>query len=139
MATIQELDDLTKYIRRMLPDLKQLSNMRHNESAGAVEFDWHARHYVVTTVLNVFELKGQSLILTCASILMQAALRTKDRNSKIVGAIVESLRSAEETMRSNPKDGIALLESVKKILVKLIGKPVPPTPQAPRTAPTAAA
>ena len=138
MATIQELDDLTKYIRRMLPDLKQLSNMRHNESAGAVEFDWHARHYVVTSALNVFELKGQSLILTSSSILMQAALRTKDRHSKIVGAIVETLRAAEETMRSKPKDGLALLESVKKTLAKLIVKPIPPTQQAPRTAPAAA-
>jgi hypothetical protein len=139
MATIQELEDLTKYIRKILPDLKQLTNMRHNESAGAVEFDWHARHYLVTSALNVFELKGQSLILTSSSILMQAALRTKDRNSKIVGAIVETLRAAEETMRSKPKDGLALLESVKKTLGKLIGKPIAPTLHTPRTAPAALA
>ncbi|MBI4658757.1 MAG: hypothetical protein HY735_07890 [Verrucomicrobia bacterium] len=123
MATIQELDDLTKYIRRMLPDLKQLSNMRNNETAGAVEFDWHARHFVVTPALAVFELKGQTLTLTCSSILMQAALRTKDKHAKVVGAIIESLRAAEETMRGKPTEGLALLEAVKRSLVKLIGKP----------------
>lgn len=123
MATLDELKDLTGYIRKMLPDLKQLTNMRNNETAGAVEFDWHSRHFLVTPTLNVFELKGQSLILTCSSILMQAALRTKDRNGKIVGEIVETLRTAEETMRSDQKEGLALVEAVKKTLAKLIGKP----------------
>ena len=125
MPTTQELDDLTGYIRKMLPDLKQLSNMRHNESAGVVEFDWHARHFVATAALKVFELKGQSLLLTCSSILMQAALQTKDRNGKIVGEIVETLRSAEETMRGNQKDGLALIGAVKKTLFKLLGSQVP--------------
>ncbi|MBI2949184.1 MAG: hypothetical protein HYY23_16205 [Verrucomicrobia bacterium] len=125
MATTQELEDLTRYIRQMLPDLKQLSNLRNNEGAGVVEFDWHARHFVVTPVLKVFELKGQTLTLTCCSILMQAALHTKDRNGKVVRQIVETLRTAEENMRSNPKEGLALLEAVKRSLTKLIGRPVP--------------
>lgn len=72
MATTQELDDLAQHVRRMLPDLKQLSNLRHNADAGVVEFDWHARHFVVMPTLKVFELKGQSLMLTCSSMLMQA-------------------------------------------------------------------
>ncbi len=127
MATTQELDDLTRHVRLMLPDLKQLSHMRHNEQAGVIEFDWHARHFVVTPTLNVFELKGQSLILTCSSILMQAALRTKDRNGKIVGEIVETLRAAEETMRGNQKEGLALVVAVKKTLLRLVGKQDPNT------------
>lgn len=128
MATIQELNDLTQHIRRTLPDRKQLINMRPNEPAGMVEFDWHARHFIVTPTLNVFELKGQSLILTCSSILMQAALHTKDRNAKVIAQVIDTLRTAEESMRENQKDGLALLEAVKRSLLKLMGRQTLKTP-----------
>ena len=125
MATTQELDDLTQHVRRMLPDLKQLSNLRHNVEAGVLEFTWHARQFVVMTTLKVFELKGQSLMLTCSSMLMQAALHSKDRNFKVVTQVIDSLRSAEELMKNEQHKGLALLGQVRKVLLKLAGKQDP--------------
>ena len=133
MATIQELDDLTLYIRRMLPDLRQLRNVQRNETAGLVQFEWYARRFVVMPTLRVFELKGQSLMLTCSSILMQAALQTKDRNVKIISQIIDSLRASEETMVGNQREGLALLATVKKTLLKLMGKQSSDTRNASRT------
>lgn len=133
MATIQELDDLTLYIRRMLPDLRQLRNVHRNETAGLVQFEWYARHFVVMPTLRVFELKGQSLMLTCSSILMQAALQTKDRNIKIITQIVESLRAAEDTMGGNQREGLALLTTIKRSLLKLMGKQSSDARNPPRT------
>jgi hypothetical protein len=134
MATIQELEDLTRYIRRILPDPKRLNNMRHNEPAGAVEFEWHARHFVALPTLKVFELKGQSLMLTGSSMLIQAALHTNDKNSKVLGEIVDILRTAEETMRGDQKEGLALLVQVKRTLLKLSGKKNPKAANPPKSA-----
>jgi hypothetical protein len=125
MATTQELEDLTRYIRRMLPDPKRLTNMRNNEPAGVVEFEWHARSFVALPTLRVFELKGKSLMMTGSSMLMQAALHTNDKNTKVFGEIVDTLRTAEETMRGDQKEGLALLQQVKKTLLKLAGKKNP--------------
>lgn len=123
MPTPQELDDLTLYIRKILPDPKALANLRTNPQAGVVEFNWHARHFVVTPTLEVFELKGKTLLVTGASMLIQAALRTKDKNTKILEAVVETLRKAEDNMRTHRERGFALLAEVKKTLSRLAGKP----------------
>ena len=123
MATTQELAELEQYIRRVLPDQKFLTGMKPNEAAGIMEFTWHARHFAVTLTLDVFELKGQSLLLTGASMLMQAALRTKERNNKVLGTVVETMRTAEENMRGvNLERGLALLGDAKKTLLRLAGK-----------------
>ena len=99
-----------------------MTNLRTNAQAGVVEFTWHARHFVVKPTLDVFELKGQTLLITGASMLISAALRTKDKNTKIVEAVIETLHAAEENMRASPDRGLSLLTEVKKILGKLAGK-----------------
>ncbi|MBI2947239.1 MAG: hypothetical protein HYY23_06305 [Verrucomicrobia bacterium] len=122
MATAQELDELTQHIRKILPDQKAMSNLRTNPQANVVEFTWHARHFVVRPTLDVFELKGQTLLITGASMLIQAALRTKDKNTKVIEAVIETLHAAEDNMRGNPDRGLALLSEIKKTLSKLAGK-----------------
>lgn len=122
MATAQELDDLTQYIRKTLPDQKALANLRANPQAGVVEFTWHARHFVVKMSLEVFELKGQTLLITGASMLISAALRTKDKNTKVVEAVIETLHAAEDNMRGSADRGLALLTEVKRTLSRLAGK-----------------
>lgn len=123
MATsAQELDELAQYIGKTLPDQKAMANLRTNAQAGVAEFTWHARHFVVKPTLEVFELKGQTLLITGASMLIQAALRTKDKNAKVVEAVIETLHAAEENMRGSQDRGLALLVEVKKTLMKLAGK-----------------
>ena len=119
----QELSDLVQYIRRILPDQRHLTHVHQNKEANIVEFTWHSRHFVVKPTLEAFELKGKTIMVTGASQLMQAALRTKDRNTKIVGALLETIRSAEDNMRVHPEKAYALLKQVKATLLRLAGKP----------------
>lgn len=122
MAATPTLDDLTIHIRKVLPDSKALAHLQTNAQAGVVEFNWHSRHFVVKPTLEVFELKGRTLLITGISMLIQAALQTKDRHTKIIEAVVESLKAAEENLRANRDRGFSLLTDVKKTLSRLAGK-----------------
>ena len=119
----QKLSDLVQYIRRILPDHRHLTHVHQNKEADIVEFTWHSRHFVVKPTLEAFELKGKTIMVTGASQLMQAALRTKDRNTKIVGAVLETIHAAEENMRVHPDKAFVLLKQVKSTLLRLAGKP----------------
>ncbi len=92
MATVPDLQQLTDHIRNTLPNQQFLAEVQLNEQAGIVRFSWHSRHFVAKPTLEVFELKGASILITSASMLMDAALRTKDRNVKGVGAIITTLQ-----------------------------------------------
>ena len=135
MPTPQELHDLMDYVNRMLPDRQQIANMQQNASAGAVQFDWYTRHFIVMPTLSVFELRGQSLMLTCSSILMQAALQTRDRNTKVAGEIVETLRTAEKLMPEEQIKGLALLVEARKALQRLAKKQDSNGATSPKSAP----
>ena len=119
----QDLSELVQHIRRILPDHRHLTRMHENKEADIVEFTWHSRHFLVRPTLDAFELKGKTIMVTGASQLMQAALRTKDRNTKIVGAVLETIHAAEENMRVHPDKAFALLKKVKTTLLRLAGKP----------------
>lgn len=93
-----------------------------------VEFTWSTREFVVRRNLATFEVRGRTLIITGASTLMQATLRTKDRHARIVGAVIEAIRAAEDNLRANPEKSFALLEEVKNTLLKLARKPKPEPP-----------
>ncbi|MBI4661595.1 MAG: hypothetical protein HY735_22460 [Verrucomicrobia bacterium] len=121
-STSQELDELVRHIRHVLPDQKLLTHVHHNQEARLVEFTWHSRHFVVRPTLEVFELKGKTLMITGASQLMQAALRTKDRNIKVVGMLVATLQDAEDNMRVHPEKAFNLLKQVKETLHRMAGK-----------------
>lgn len=122
MATTQELQELAQYVRFTVPDSKTISGLRANEQAGMVQFTWRTQHYAVKPSLEVFELKGSNVLITGASMLMQAALRTKQKNSHVIEAVVETLRTAEHTLTDNQKQGLALLSEVKKTLSRLAGR-----------------
>jgi hypothetical protein len=73
--------------------------------------------------MEVYELKGKTLLITGILMLIQAALQTKDRHTKIIEVVVETLQAAEENMRTNRDRGYSLLSEVKKTLSRLAGKP----------------
>jgi hypothetical protein len=124
MITPQELVELDQYVRRNLPNQKAIAEMHRNEEGGFIQFVWHAQHFAVRPPLEVFQLKGANMFITGASMLMQAALRTRDKNSRVVEAVVENLLTAEQTMGSNQKEGLTLLSGIKKTLARLAGKAV---------------
>lgn len=117
------LDELTQYLRQTLPQANAMQNLQLRADVGAVTFRWNSRDFLVRPSLEVLELKGSNVVITGASMLMQAALLTKKRNDKLVGGMVETLRQAEDLIKANQKqNGVSLLDTVKKTLATLAGK-----------------
>lgn len=119
MPTAQDLELLTEHIRTTIPDRKNMSHLKVRPEAGIAEFMWHSRHFVAKPTLEVFEVKGPTVLITGASMLMQAALRTKERNSKVIEAVIDTLKTAEDQMRDSADRGLALLQQVKATLKRL--------------------
>jgi hypothetical protein len=114
---------LLDHIRQTIPQPKAMLHIKPREDTGIVEFTWNARHFVVKTTLQVFELKGSTILITGASMLMQATLQTRDRHGRVIEAIIELLQAAEENAYQNPAKSFPLLAQVKTTLTRLVGKP----------------
>lgn len=123
MPEFQNLQELEEYVRKTLPDSKAIQKLKRNDEAKFVDFHWHQRHFAVQQNLAVFEIKdGRNLFITGASRLVQASLLIKDRNSKVLGAVVETLERAEEVARTNREQALALVASCKSTIGRLIVK-----------------
>lgn len=123
MPEFHNLQDLEEYLRKTLPDAKSIQKLRRNDDAKFVDFHWHQRHFAVQSTLAVFEIKeGRHLFVTGASRLVQASLQIKDRNLKVIGAVVETLEQAEDVVRKNRDQGLALVASCKATLGRLLAK-----------------
>ncbi len=118
----QSLEELTQYIRETLPQPKSILHMRPMAEAEAVSFAWNGREFVVKNSLQALEIKNDKLFVTGASMLMQLALLRRNVNEKVLGAVVESIRQAEELL-NNPlhRDrGLTMLGTVKTTLKRLV-------------------
>lgn len=122
MPAIENLQQLEEYLRKTLPEARSIQKLHRNEEGKYIDFVWHQRHFVVKPELQVFELKDARLFITGASMLIQASLLKKDRSEKVLVAVLETIEKAEEMMRSNREQGLALVESAKGSLRKLIIK-----------------
>lgn len=123
MAQFQNLQELEHYIRVTLPEARAIQKLKRNDGADFVDFHWHRRHFAIRPSLEVFEIKDErGLFITGASRLVQASLLVKDRQKKVLGAVVDTLEKAEETVRSNREQALALVASCKATLGKLIIK-----------------
>jgi hypothetical protein len=123
MATAEEMKQVLDHIRQTVPQPKAMTHVKPSEEQGIVEFTWHARHFVVRTNLQVFEVKGSTLLITGASMLMQATLMTRDRHGKVLEAVIELIKAAEDNMLTNQAKSFPLLSQVKSTLTRMIGKP----------------
>jgi len=124
-ATAQDLEELARHIQRVLPDRAKLTRLEWNPNAGVVELTWSTRQFVVRPNLATFEVRGRTLMVTGASTLLQSTLQTKDRHARILGAVIEAIRTAEDNLRGNPEMSLALLDEVRNTLLRLARKPVP--------------
>ncbi len=118
----ENLDDLALYVRETLPQPRAIANLRPMPEARAVCFGWKDREFVVKPSFQVFELRRGELLITGASLLMQMAFLRRTRQEKVISAIMENLRQAEELINHplNRERGLALLESTKEVLYKLV-------------------
>jgi hypothetical protein len=118
----ETLEELTVYLRETLPQPKAISHLKPLAEAGAMRFMWNGREFVVKPTLQTMEIKDNKLLLTGASTLMQLVLMGKTRNERVLGAVVENIRQAEE-MINNPATrsrGLTLLATVKATLKSLM-------------------
>ena len=120
----ETLDELAQYIRDTLPQPKSILHLKALAEAGAVSFGWHGREFVVKPSLQAVEIKNGKLFVTGASMLMQLALVKRNRNEKILGALVENMRQAEDLLNNpiNKDKGLALLDTVKATLKRLVAQ-----------------
>lgn len=117
------LEEVAQYVRQTLPQSKAIQNLQLRADIGALTFRWNGREFLVKPSLEVFELKGPNVIITGASMLMQAALMTKNKNEKVIVAMVDTMKQAEDFIKANQKDnGLSLLATVKKTMGSLAGQ-----------------
>jgi hypothetical protein len=120
----EALEELATYIRQTLPQPRAIQKLEMMHQLDAVRFHWQGREFLVRKNMDVLELKGgDNLYVTGTSILIQSVLMKKSKNEKVLGAIEEILKEAEEMINSKFKAeaGLKLLETAKASLVKLLG------------------
>lgn len=122
MQNLQNLTELTDYVRKTLPQANAISHFKANDQAGVIEFAWQSRSFVVKPTLEVMEMKGKSLFITGASMLMQAAFMKRNSNEKVIEAVVNTLQQIEEVVRRDRERGLQLLQTVKHTVGRLAGK-----------------
>lgn len=122
MQNMQNLTELTEYIRKTLPQSNSISHFKANDQAGVIEFAWQSRNFVVKPSLEVMEMKGKSLFITGASMLMQTAFMKRNSNEKVIDTVVNTLQQIEDLVRRDRERGLQMLQSVKQTLGRLAGK-----------------
>ncbi|MBM3833851.1 MAG: hypothetical protein FJ403_11390 [Verrucomicrobia bacterium] len=121
---MQQLEELAQYIRQTLPQPKAITRLAIDTKANVVSYAWNAHKFLIKPSLEVLELRAINLVITGASMLMQAALMKRDKDNKVLGAIDESLRQVEDLFSNHQSEkGLALLESVKRTLEKIARPP----------------
>lgn len=140
MPIVQNLDELEQYLRKVMPQWKSVQYLRKNAQAGFVDFKWNGHHFAVKPTLESFELKDNKLYITGGSLLLQNALVIRTGNEAKFDAMAEILSKAEESVRSNADQALALVASVKKTIENMLAQHrlptsgssnVRPQPQAP--------
>ena len=121
---IQTLVELTQYVRETVPQSKTISHLRSMADADLVAFHWQGRDFAVKKSLEVLEMKGTTLYITGASMLMQLVLTNQNRNEKVLENIVSILAESEEAIgtKHQTDTGLKLIEIAKGSLATLAGK-----------------
>ena len=119
-----QLEELAQYIRLTVPQSKFIEGLQIKETAGVVSFRWQGREFLVKPSLEVFESKGTNVFITGASALMQLAFIKKDKNKKVLEAVLDSITRAEDLIKAmQTENGLKLLGTVKQSLIKLGAPP----------------
>ena len=109
-------------IRRILPARPPISSLEVKEDLGHVSFHWQAKDFAVDRHLHVFELKGKRLFVTASSILLQSVLQKKDKNRRVIEAVIEVLVEVQHLIDTKQRadSGVKLLRTAQSTLQKLI-------------------
>ena len=117
-----DLNALADSIRRILPSRPPITNLQVLEEMGHVSFHWQAKDFAVDKRMHVFELKGKRLFVTASSILLQSVLQKKDKNRRVIEAVIEVLSEVQHMINSKNRVemGVNLLRTTQSTLQKLI-------------------
>lgn len=118
---IETSEQLAQYVRQNLVPSSAITGLKIHELHGFLSFRWYERDFVVKKSLEVFEVKGQNLLVTGASMLMNSVLKKAENDAKTIDALVGSIRQAEDLIGDEEQrnSGYNLLTSVKATLLKL--------------------
>lgn len=118
---IETCEQLICHVRRNLGSSNALIHLKAHETHGFVSFRWYERDFVVKRSLEVFEVKGQNLFATGASMLIHTVLKRAETDRFSAEGIVNSLRTAEDLIADEKQRdaGFKLLANIKAALKKL--------------------
>ncbi|MSU04730.1 MAG: hypothetical protein EXS23_05780 [Pedosphaera sp.] len=116
------LTELPGYLRKTLPDPKFITAIEVREEIGAVMFRWHGIQFLVERSLRVLEVRERKLYISNLSTLLQAILARRMTKQLLLAGAIESLSEAEKciTIDNHPRQGVDLVEAVKRDLKKAI-------------------
>ena len=126
MNEVVTIDELPELIKRRMPTPQHIKHLAILKEAKAVSFEWQSRKFAIKTTLETFEVKGENLIITGASQLIQTVCRTTVGHQKVIEEIVKLLRDADELFRSQRELALQKVASAKSLLSRLT-KPSGPT------------
>ena len=118
----EDLHDLPRYLRQVLPDPESISQVEVRDGIKAVLFRWHGLLFLVDLTLRVLEVRQQKLYLSHLSTLLQTILRRRRRKELLLAGAIETLNQAERLIwaQSHSRQGIGLVDAVKETLEKEI-------------------
>jgi hypothetical protein len=118
---IETCEQLTCHIRRNLGSSKALTNLKAHETHGFVSFRWYERDFVIKPSLEVFEVKGQNLFASGASMLMHTVLKRAESDRSTAERIANSIRTVEGLLADEKQTeaGFELLANIQAALKKL--------------------
>ena len=120
---IQNTEELAEFVRQNIPQLKSVSQLKVNAASQTISFKWNSIEFLVRQTLEVYQVKGTTVEITAASLLMQALLQTTSRVQKMMEVVVESLGQSQDFLKRNEiGKGMELLTPAKRAIAKLVPK-----------------
>jgi hypothetical protein len=118
---IQNLSELSDYIRKNVPYPKAIMSLRVQEQAGGVVFIWQGVEFLVKQSMEAFEVRGNNIYITGLSLLLQTALRKGDQEEHRIVKVIEALSDAENFARDNqPKKAGDLVRGARDFLRRMV-------------------
>lgn len=115
-----DVERLAESVRAALPKSNSLTRLEPVPASGYVLLTWSELNFAVKLSGEAFELKGKELHITGASRLLTSTVTLRRRTDAVLSAVVDTLERAQSLVSSDTKDALALLDSVKNPIRRLV-------------------
>jgi dihydroxyacetone kinase-like predicted kinase len=89
------MEILIELIRQAVPQAQQITNIQVQEKSNGISFTWNNTNFFLNQALCAFEVKGNTVYVTTASILLQTLVRRANRDR------LKALKEKEEAEQAS--------------------------------------